>query len=190
MKAVKIILLNNVVAMMMVMMVSSANFALESNISFIDGLLNLPTGARLGALLLFGVSAFPGVLAGTLFASAIYADPMSIHASIEVYDSIVQATAPLIALVMMQQFKLSNFYTSKGIYYPHVLFLCILTALLASFSRFLCMVKLHHNLPSDFGLSEYMGSILLGDLLGTLVFFLLLIFMAAAFFEHLDQTSD
>jgi len=190
MKAVKILLLNNVVAMLMVMMVSSATFALELNISAIDGLLNLPAGARLCALLLFGMTAFPGVLAGTLLANVVYADPMSIHASVEVYSVIAEATAPLIALIMMQQFKLSNFYTSKGVFIPHVLFLCILTALLSSLSQFLIMTNIEHGMTRDLNLSEYMGSILLGDILGTLVFFSLLIFMAQAFTEHLKQTSD
>ena len=176
--------------MLMVMMVSSANFALELNISFIGGLLDLPSGARLGALLLFGMTSFPGTLAGTLLSSAIYTDPMSIYAGIVFYDSIAVATGPLIALLMMQQFKLSNFYTSKGIYFPHVIFLCVLTALLTSFSRFLIMTKVDHGLPSDFNLSEYMGSILLGDLFGTLVFFSLLVFMVQAFSEHLKQTSN
>jgi len=190
MNSFKTILLNNVISMVMVLMVSSATFALEFNISAIAGLMDLSTGARLGALLLFGLSAFPGILAGTLLASVIYADPTSIHAGVATYNAIAEAFAPLVALLMMQQFKLSNFYTAESIYYPHVLFLCILTALFASFSQFLVLVKVEHGMPEVFNFSSYMGSILLGDLLGTLVFFSLLIFMVQAFSDHLKQTSD
>lgn len=175
--------------MAMVLMVSSANFALEFNISVIDGLLYLPTGARLGALLIFGLSAFPGILAGTLLASIIYFDPASMHADIATYHALADASAPFVALLTMQQFKLSNFYTTKSIYYPHVIFLCILTTLFASFSRFLIVVKVEHGMPEMFSFSSYMGSLLLGNLLGTLVFFTILIFITQAFSEHIKQTK-
>ena len=187
MKSIKIIILNNFVAMLMVFWVGAANFALGLNISSISGLLDLSTGARLGALLLFGLSSFPGILAGTLLVSAFYLDPTSMFAGIATYNVLAEACAPFVALLAMQQFKLSSFYTAKGFYYPHVLFLCILTALFTSFSRFLVVTSAKSSLPEMFNFSSYMGSIFLTDLLGALMFFMVLIFVATAFVEHLDQ---
>ena len=181
-------LLYNLTAMTVVFVFGAANVSIEHNIPFFDNALDLSTGARLGMLLLFGLLCFPGTLLGSLLIGVAFLDPGE-GLAFEMIEGSVEAFSALLALLMMQHFKLSNFYTSQSFYYPHVLFLCFLTALLTALGRFIAIVEFG-ELEENFIFSSYVGSILIGDLLGTILFFSLSIFIMHALQQYFEQQSS
>lgn len=181
-------LLYNLTAMTVVFVFGAANVSIEQYTPFFHNLLDLPTGARLGMLLLFGVVCFPGTLLGSLLNGVAFLEPGEGFA-FEMIEESVEAFSALVALLMMQHFKLSNFYTSQNFYYPHVLFLCFLTAFITATARLITLVQFG-EIEENFNFSSYIGSILIGDLLGTILFFSLSIFLMQALNHYFEQQSS
>ena len=182
-------LLCNSAAVLAVFVFGAATVSLENSFVWLHNIFDMPTGARLGMLLIFGLICFPGTLVGSLLVGVAFIEPGE-SINVKVLEESAGAFSALIALLMMHYFKLSNFYTKESFYYPHVLFLCILTALLSATSRLIVLVQFD-QIDKDFNYSEYIGSVLLSNLFGTLVFFTLAIFIMQAFRQYFMQhTAD
>ena len=181
-------LLYNSAALVAVFTFGAAAFSLEYSIPWLHNVFNLSTGARLGVLLLFGLVCFPGVLVGSLLVGAAFGGSGE-DINFALLEELVEAFSVLIALLMMQHFKLGNFYTKESFYFPHVLFLCLLTSFLSATGRLIVLVQFD-EIEEGFNFSEYIGSVLLGNLLAAVVFFTLAIFIMHAFNQYFEQHSS
>jgi integral membrane sensor domain MASE1 len=134
----------------------------------------LPMGAVILSYLLFGFKVFPGVLLGYLIAEVLIegsvAD-MYLNADIsqrEVLSRTVSSLGPIFAIIIMRVFSLSNFFDDNKINIGHIIFLVLLSAVISTLLKAFVIVGKRAEFlekPVDF-----IGSYLLGDMIGGIVF--------------------
>ncbi len=96
----------------------------------------LPMGAAILAPLLFGFKSFPGVLIGYMLATFITKggvwEPVYIYSYI---GKFIDSLAPIVSILIMRFFRLSDFFDSGKANYSHIMFLVILTSLMATLAK-------------------------------------------------------
>lgn len=131
----------------------------------------LPMGAKILAFLLFGYWAFPGVLLGSLMSGVLLYDSWNGNTFYGPAGTLVGVLAPMLAIVIMKAFHLSNFFKDGKLIYSHVIFLVILSSLINTLSKlFLFYDKVEGVSGKDVDALQFIQSYLTGDILGGLVF--------------------
>ena len=95
----------------------------------------LPMGAKILAFLLFGFWAFPGVLLGSLMSGVFLYDSWNGNAFYGPLGTLAGVMAPMLAIVVMRFFHLSNFFKDGKLVYGHIIFLVILSSLINTISK-------------------------------------------------------
>ena len=156
--------------------------------SYVDWF-NAPIGPRILLLLLFGYWVFPGLLLGTVLSYLIF-DVLSFNQglALDLTFNFVDCIAPVVALYIMQSFRVASFFTSDKIVYRHAIFYCILSSLIVAFSRLI--------LASNQGVCDssqcfvYLVSNLVGSLSGSFVlFFIFAVFSYAVRKQMISYNS-
>ena len=132
----------------------------------------LPMGAKVLAFLLFGLWAFPGVLLGSLMSGFLLYDFWNVNPIYGPLGSLVGALAPMLAILIMQFFRLSNFFNDgMKVQFGHVLFLVILSSLINTlFKLFIYLNKVTDLNGQAIDPVQFIQNYLAGDILGGFVF--------------------
>ncbi|MCH9712001.1 MAG: hypothetical protein K0U20_05180 [Proteobacteria bacterium] len=132
----------------------------------------LPMGAKVLAFLLFGFWAFPGVLLGSLLSGFLLYDFWNVNPIYGPLGSLVGALAPMLAILIMQFFRLSNFFNDgMKVQFGHVLFLVILSSLINTlFKLFIYLNKVTDLNGQAIDPVQFIQNYLAGDILGGFVF--------------------
>ncbi|MCH9646315.1 MAG: hypothetical protein K0U08_06705 [Proteobacteria bacterium] len=132
----------------------------------------LPMGAKVLAFLLFGFWAFPGVLLGSLMSGFLLYDFWNVNPIYGPLGSLVGALAPMLAILIMQFFRLSNFFNDgMKVQFGHVLFLVILSSLINTlFKLFIYLNKVTDLNGQAIDPVQFIQNYLAGDILGGFVF--------------------
>ena len=128
----------------------------------------LPMGAAILAPLLFGFKSFPGVLIGYVLATFITKG--GTWEAIHIYSylgKLIDSLAPIVSILMMRFFRLSDFFDSGKINYAHVMFLVVLASLLATLAK-VFVYPMNGKIIEDPVL--FIQSYLFSDILGGVVF--------------------
>ncbi len=129
-------------------------------------------GAKVLAFLLFGFWAFPGVLLGSLLSGFLLYDFWNVNPIYGPLGSLVGALAPMLAILIMQFFRLSNFFNDgMKVQFGHVLFLVILSSLINTlFKLFIYLNKVTDLNGQAIDPVQFIQNYLAGDILGGFVF--------------------
>ncbi|RUM77648.1 MAG: hypothetical protein DSZ13_01240 [Candidatus Thioglobus sp.] len=131
----------------------------------------LPMGAKVLAFLLFGIWALPGVLIGSLMSGMFLYDFWIGNTFYGPLGTLVGVFAPLLAIMVMRHFHLSNFFDAGKINFRHVLFLIILSSLINTLAKlFLYIDKVKGIDGKSVDALNFIQSYLTGDVLGGIVF--------------------
>ena len=149
-----------------------AAFCVIVFVTFINGqayiggnLVWLPIGSVSLCYLLFGYRIFGAVFIA-ITASSIWFHESS-YSGINLLH-LVGTFAPLLAIVSMKVFKLSNFFDGEKLVFQHLLFLAILTAFYNTLMKFF-VYSYFSDSPSSFNAIQFIQNYLIGDILGCLV---------------------
>ncbi len=96
----------------------------------------LPMGAAILAPLLFGFKSFPGVLLGYFLATFITKG--GVWEAVHIYSymgKFIDSLAPIISIVIMRYFRLSDFFDSGKANYSHIMFLVVLSSVMATLAK-------------------------------------------------------
>ncbi len=140
-----------------------------AHIDFTNGnFLFHPIGAAILSYLLFGFKVFPGVaIANTLIGYFLWDNWFGNGITGFYGHVIIGSLAPVVAILIMKLFHLSEFFKDGKLNFRHILFLVILTGLVNSLLKFfLFMGVLKANPDPVVFLSTY----LVGNILGGIVF--------------------
>lgn len=128
----------------------------------------LPIGAAIFSYLLFGFKVFPGVLLGYLIAEVLIEGSMADISQREVLSRTMSSLAPIIAIGIMRAFSLSNFFVDNKVNIGHIVFLVLLSAVISTLLKtFFVYHSAEKFLIDPVG---HIGSYLLGDMIGGIVF--------------------
>jgi integral membrane sensor domain MASE1 len=185
---VKQFISHTLIALTMVMVSRLLISGFDSKDFVIGNYLWLPIGAVILSYLLFGFKVFPGVLLGYLIAEMLIEGSvagMYLDADIsqrELLSRTMSSLGPIFAIVIMRAFSLSNFFDDNKINIGHIFFLVLLSAvistLLKTFFVYKEAVKFLEN-PV-----EHIGSYLVGDMIGGIVFIYIGIKVFVLFFDR------
>ncbi|HIF88555.1 MAG TPA: hypothetical protein EYG22_03265 [Candidatus Thioglobus sp.] len=169
-------LITNTAAVSMMVLTYSTSAALHTIDPWYATLINMPVGAQVFTLLLFGYWVVPGLLLGTILSYIIF--PILSHDNGLSYDAgaiLVDCLAPVVALYSMHLFKLASFFTADALIIRHAAFYVLLTAFTLSTARYL------FNLNK--GTDDETGLLLInfaGGLIGPLVLLFIMVTVEAA----------
>ena len=153
----------------------------------VGSLLYLPIGAALLSYLLYGKKAILGIFAAIIL-SGIYNE---LKNYILAGYTIVGSLGPLLAIYLIEKFRLANFKDFPNTSIRHLVLLCIFAGLINTVGNFI----VYFSYPfSDAAISWFNGgptqfllTFLPGDIVGGSVF--LLTSLAVIKFFHLDKTN-
>ncbi|MCS5589071.1 MAG: hypothetical protein NZ824_03780 [Candidatus Thioglobus sp.] len=170
------IFVNNIVIAIVVFLTSAMmSFMYGADIT-IGNYLWLPMGAKILAFLLFGVWAFPGVLLGSLMSGIFLYDFWSGNTFYGPLGTLAGAVAPMLAIMIMHYFRLSDFFDKDKIIFKHVIFLIILSSLINTLTKlFLYIDKVNDVDGKDVDAVQFIQSYLVGDILGGIVFIVIVL---------------
>jgi hypothetical protein len=127
----------------------------------------LPIGASILSYLLFGFKTFFGVFLGFALATIILKGSFDAVSVYSWMGRLITSLAPIVAIVMMRAFHLSDFFDSGKINFAHVVFLVILTSLISTLTKFF-IYPINEAVISN--PVAFVQSYLLGDIIGGIVF--------------------
>lgn len=159
---------HTLIALMMVALSRILISGLDSTNFVIGNYLWLPIGAAILSYLLFGFKVFPGVLLGYLIAEVIIEGSIADISQREFLSRTMSSLAPIIAISIMRVFSLSNFFNEDKINMGHIFFLVLLSAVISTLLKtFVVYQSAEKFLADPVG---HIGSYLLGDMIGGIVF--------------------
>lgn len=159
---------HTLIALMMVALSRMLISGLDSTNFVIGNYLWLPIGAAILSYLLFGFKVFPGVLLGYLIAEVIIEGSIADISQREFLSRTMSSLAPIIAISIMRVFSLSNFFDEDKINMGHIFFLVLLSAVISTLLKtFVVYQSAEKFLADPVG---HIGSYLLGDMIGGIVF--------------------
>lgn len=131
----------------------------------------LPMGAKILAFLLFGLWAFPGVLLGSLMSGIFLYDAWNGNTFYGPLGTMAGVIAPMLAIMTMRYFRLSEFFDKDKIVFGHVIFLIILSSLINTLTKFFLYADKVKNIDGkEVDAIQFIQSYLTGDILGGVVF--------------------
>ncbi len=170
------VLITNAAAVSMMVLTHSTSAALHTIDPWYATLINMPVGAQVFALLLFGYWVLPGLLLGSILSYIIF--PILSYNNGFSYDAgaiLVDCLAPAVALYSMHFFRLASFFTVDSLIIRHAAFYMLLTALTLSTLRFL----FNFNKGVDEGIGLLMINFV-GGVIGPLVMLFMMVTIEAA----------
>ena len=171
---------HSLIALMMVLLSRVLISGLDSSDFVIGNYLWLPIGAAMLSYLLFGFKVFPGVLLGYLLAEVLIEGSIGDISQRELLSRTMSSLAPIFAISIMRVFSLSNFFDDDKINIGHVFFLVFLSAVISTLLKtFFVYDKADKFLADPVG---HIGSYLLGDMIGGIVFIYIGIKIFSSFF--------
>jgi integral membrane sensor domain MASE1 len=172
---------HTLIALMMVALSRVMISGLDSTDFAIGNYLWLPIGAAIFSYLLFGFKVFPGVLLGYLIAEVIIECGMADISQREVLSRTMSSLAPIFAIGIMRVFSLSNFFNDNKVNIGHIVFLVLLSAVISTLLKtFFVYQSAEKFLADPVG---HIGSYLVGDMIGGIVFIYIGIKVSRLFFK-------
>ena len=172
---------HTLIALMMVALSRVMISGLDSTDFAIGNYLWLPIGAAIFSYLLFGFKVFPGVLLGYLIAEVIIEGGMADISQREVLSRTMSSLAPIFAIGIMRVFSLSNFFDDNKVNIGHIVFLVLLSAVFSTLLKtFFVYQSAEKFLADPVG---HIGSYLVGDMIGGIVFIYIGIKVSRLFFK-------
>ena len=172
---------HTLIALMMVALSRVMISGLDSTDFAIGNYLWLPIGAAIFSYLLFGFKVFPGVLLGYLIAEVIIEGGMADISQREVLSRTMSSLAPIFAIGIMRVFSLSNFFDDNKVNIGHIVFLVLLSAVISTLLKtFFVYQSAEKFLADPVG---HIGSYLVGDMIGGIVFIYIGIKVSQLFFK-------
>ena len=172
---------HTLIALMMVALFRVMISGLDSTDFAIGNYLWLPIGAAIFSYLLFGFKVFPGVLLGYLIAEVIIEGGMADISQREVLSRTMSSLAPIFAIGIMRVFSLSNFFDDNKVNIGHIVFLVLLSAVISTLLKtFFVYQSAEKFLADPVG---HIGSYLVGDMIGGIVFIYIGIKVSRLFFK-------
>jgi integral membrane sensor domain MASE1 len=172
---------HTLIALMMVALSRVMISGLDSTDFAIGNYLWLPIGAAIFSYLLFGFKVFPGVLLGYLIAEVIIEGGMADISQREVLSRTMSSLAPIFAIGIMRVFSLSNFFDDNKVNIGHIVFLVLLSAVISTLLKtFFVYQSAEKFLADPVG---HIGSYLVGDMIGGIVFIYIGIKVSRLFFK-------
>ncbi len=168
------------IALMMVALSRVLISGLDSTDFVIGNYLWLPIGAAILSYLLFGFKVFPGVLLGYLIAEVLIEGGVVDISQREVLSRTMSSLAPMMAISIMRLFSLSNFFDEDKINIGHIVFLVLLSAVISTLLKTFFVYQTAEKFLAD--PVGHIGSYLVGDMIGGIVFIYIGIKVFAAFF--------
>lgn len=166
---------SNLVGFVLVLIATSLSHVFQPSVYSDSGnYLWFPLGAVVLSYLLFEHKAILGVFIGTMISGVIFADGWSSVGGYRfgLIESAIAVIAPYLAYLSMHKFQLSPFFANYKINFRHIVFLVILAATydaMFKFSHFLMTVE------SDITPALLMRHYLLGEIVGGVIFVVLLL---------------
>ena len=172
---------HTLIALMMVAISRVLISGLDSADFVIGNYLWLPIGAAIFSYLLFGFKVFPGVLLGYLIAEVLIEGGMADISQREVLSRTMSSLAPIFAIGIMRAFSLSNFFDDNKVNIGHIVFLVLLSAVISTLLKtFFVYQSAEKFLADPVG---HIGSYLVGDMIGGIVFIYIGIKVSQLFFK-------
>jgi integral membrane sensor domain MASE1 len=172
---------HTLIALMMVAISRVLISGLDSADFVIGNYLWLPIGAAIFSYLLFGFKVFPGVLLGYLIAEVIIEGSIADISQREVLSRTMSSLAPIFAIGIMRVFNLSNFFDDNKVNIGHIVFLVLLSAVISTLLKtFFVYQSAEKFLADPVG---HIGSYLVGDMIGGIVFIYIGIKVSQLFFK-------
>ena len=172
---------HTLIALMMVALSRVLISGLDSTDFVIGNYLWLPIGAAIFSYLLFGFKVFPGVLLGYLIAEVIVEGSIADISQREVLSRTMSSLAPIFAIGIMRVFNLSNFFDDNKVNIGHIVFLVLLSAVISTLLKtFFVYQSAEKFLADPVG---HIGSYLVGDMIGGIVFIYIGIKVSQLFFR-------
>ena len=172
---------HTLIALMMVALSRVLISGLDSTDFVIGNYLWLPIGAAIFSYLLFGFKVFPGVLLGYLIAEVIIEGSIADISQREVLSRTMSSLAPIFAIGIMRAFSLSKFFDDNKVNIGHIVFLVLLSAVISTLLKtFFVYQSAEKFLADPVG---HIGSYLVGDMIGGIVFIYIGIKVSQLFFK-------
>ena len=172
---------HTLIALMMVALSRVMISGLDSTDFAIGNYLWLPIGAAIFSYLLFGFKVFPGVLLGYLIAEVIIEGGMADISQREVLSRTMSSLAPIFAIGIMRVFSLSNFFDDNKVNIGHIVFLVLLSAVISTLLKTFFVYQSSEKFLAD--PVGHIGSYLVGDMIGGIVFIYIGIKVSRLFFK-------
>ncbi|WP_291926857.1 MASE1 domain-containing protein [Candidatus Thioglobus sp.] len=128
--------------------------------------LYLPLGAKILMYLLFGYRVFPGILAGCIAAGVLLFNSWDDQLLIGTMAACAGAVAPIIAMCLMKQTRVSNFSNLGQVDFRHVLFLIVFASVISALLKFFVYMQ---DLTLSLDAVTFISHYITGDVLGGLV---------------------
>ncbi|ALE52383.1 hypothetical protein SP60_03610 [Candidatus Thioglobus autotrophicus] len=128
--------------------------------------LYLPLGAKILMYLLFGYRVFPGVIAACFVGGVVLMNSWNGHFFIGMLSACAGAIAPIVAMCIMKQTRVSNFSNLGQVDFRHVLFLIAFTSVISALLKFFAYTQ---DLTLNINAVTFITHYITGDALGGLV---------------------
>ena len=172
---------HTLIALTMVMLSRVLISGLDSPDFVIGNYLWLPIGAAILSYLLFGFKVFPGVLLGYLIAEVLIEGSVADISQRELLSRTMSSIAPIFAIIIMRVFSLSNFFDDNKINIGHIFFLVLLSAVISTLLKTFFVYQTAEKFLAD--PVGHIGSYLMGDMIGGIVFIYIGIKVFTLFFD-------
>lgn len=157
-----------------VLLFSALMSVMQTNQITIGNYLWMPMGVKVLAYLIYGFRAFPGVLFGSLMSGILVYDFWNGNTFYGPLGSFAGTLAPLLAIVFMRYFHLSNFFDQGRIQFTHVLLLILLSAIFNTLLKlFIYIGRVSDSTGADIDVVAFVQSYFIGDILGGVLFVLI-----------------
>ena len=130
--------------------------------------LYLPLGAKILMYLLFGYRVFPGVIAACFAGGIVLMNSWNGHLFIGMLSACAGAIAPIVAMCIMKQTRVSNFANLGQVDFRHVLFLIVFTSVISALLKFFVYTQ-DLTLTLNINAATFITHYITGDVLGGLV---------------------
>jgi hypothetical protein len=127
----------------------------------------LPSGASILSYLLFGFKTFFGVFIEFALATIILKGSFDAVSIFSWLGRLSSSLAPIVAIMMMRFFHLSDFFDSRKVNFAHIVFLVILSSLVSTLAKFFIYPINEATISNPV---VFIQSYLLGDVIGGIVF--------------------
>lgn len=127
----------------------------------------LPIGASILSYLLFGFKTFFGVFIGFALATIILKGSFDAVSIFSWLGRLSSSLAPIVAIMMMRFFHLSDFFDSRKVNFAHIVFLVILSSLVSTLAKFFIYPINEATISNPV---VFIQSYLLEDVIGGIVF--------------------
>lgn len=128
--------------------------------------LYLPLGAKILMYLLFGYRVFPGVIAACFVSGVVLMNSWSGNLFIGMMSACAGAVAPIVAMCIMKQTRVSNFSNLGKIDFRHVLFLILFTSVIKTLLKFFVNMQ---DITLNINVVTFITHYIAGDVIGALV---------------------